>query len=333
MEHPHPQRLRTLSVGGATYDLFLTLKEALQQHGQMMCLKVGGKIEVDRVIETCGGGACNTSVGLSRLGMDASFCGVIGSDQWGEQLLENLQREKVNVSSATVLEHETSSFSIVLSLPSGERTILYTAGVNEHLHDTTFDLEAMQHVDAVYLNHLCETSCMIQNDMIDAIIACPQITFAWNPGGCQIDAGMQENDAARLLRATDLLLLNREEAMTFTNAQDINEALKKLIGAGVANVCITDGARGTHASNGTHVYHCPVLQSVKVVDTTGAGDAFGIAALWALLRGHPLQTMMISGTLNSASVVGAIGAQAGLLREHQITERLDEHLLEVSTVT
>lgn len=330
--HSAPSRLRTLSIGGATFDLFLTMNDDLKERNGTIELKVGGKIEVERVTEACGGGASNTSVALSRLGLSASFCGVVGSDQWGEKLLQNLRRENVNVDAATVVENETSSFSIVLSLPNGERTILYTAGVNEHLHDTTFDTSAMERADAVYLNHLCEHSRMIEDDIVEMIVANPDIHLTWNPGGCQIEAGMTAKDSSLLLKNTNLLLLNKEEACTFTGSGSVEESLQKLIKAGAKNICITDGKHGVIASDGTRTYRCPILKSVNVVDTTGAGDAFGAAATWALLTGQSLQTALISGTLNAASVVSMIGAQAGLLTAAQMKEKLSQRLLTVETL-
>lgn len=312
----------SLSIGGATYDLFLTMDSGIKHGEEGIVLAAGGKLRVQRVIETCGGGACNTSVGLSRLGLKAGFCGVVGADQWGEKLLTIMNKEGVDTTSATVVENETSSFSIILSLPSGERTILYTPGVNEHLHDTTFDVGALTKTDLVYLNHLSDTSCMIENDIIDAIIAHPHIRLAWNPGGCQISAGMNEPDKKKLLMVTDLLLLNKEEALTFSGAATLKEALKILRAAGAKHVCITDGKNGTIATDGEKTYLCPILPDVTVIDTTGAGDAFGTAAAWALSTGASLPISLLAGTLNAASVIGHIGAQAGLLTEHQMRQRL-----------
>lgn len=326
---------RSLSIGGATYDLFLTMgKDAMKQkEGEHIALKAGGKLRVDRVIETCGGGACNTAVGLSRLGLAASFCGVVGSDQWGEKLLATLKKEGVDTSSTTVVEHETSSFSIILSLASGERTILYTPGVNEHLHDVTFDMGAMQKSDVVYLNHLCDTSCVIEDDIIAALVARPEAHLTWNPGGCQIEAGMDAPDKASLLKVTDLLLLNKEEALAFSGTKTIEAALAKLTKAGAHVVCITDGKNGTTASDGKKTYHCPILPNVNVVDTTGAGDAFGTGATWALASGQSLPIALVAGTLSASSVVGAIGAQAGLLTDTKMRTELQKQLLHVSELS
>jgi sugar/nucleoside kinase (ribokinase family) len=318
---------KTLSIGGATYDLFLTLRSQATK-GELV-LKAGEKMRVERVIETCGGGASNTSVGLARLGCAASFSGVLGSDQWGERLRETMMKEGVDVSSATIVENETSSFSIILSFADGERTILYTPGVGEHLHDTTFDKGKLETVDAVYLNHLSETSCMIEDVVASALGIVEDFHLTWNPGGCQIEVGMDHKDKQALLTRTTLLVFNKEEALAFTRTKSIAEAMDRCIGAGVKYVCITDGKNGTTATDGVKAYHCPVAEA-NVVDTTGAGDAFGTAATWALLSGLPLPQALKAGTLNAASVVGKIGAQAGLLRKEEMEKALASTTLTVS---
>lgn len=322
---------RTLSIGGATYDLFLKMGSLNEKKQTHISLEAGSKTKVDQVIETSGGGACNSSVGLSRLGLDAAFCGVVGSDQWGEKLLTTMKKEGVKTDSATIVEHETSSFSIILSLSSGERSILYAPGVNEHLQDATFDMDAISKVDAVYLNHLSDASCMIEDNIIDAILKVPRMHLTWNPGGCQIKEGMHAPHKSNLLKITSLLLLNKEEAMTFSQSKTMEEALKKLSQSGVRVVCITDGKNGTTATDGKTIFHCPILPNVKVVDTTGAGDAFGIGATWALLSGKTLPEMLIAGTLNAASVVEHLGAQAGLLTETQILDRMKNLSVSVET--
>jgi sugar/nucleoside kinase (ribokinase family) len=72
---------------------------------------------------------------------------------------------------------------------------------------------------------------------------------------------------------------------------------------------------------------------VDVVDTTGAGDAFGTAAAWAIAEGQSLPIALVAGTLNAASVVGKIGAQAGLLTEKQLRDQLKNPPLSVSKIS
>jgi ribokinase len=316
---------RTVSIGGATYDLFVQTGSDVVRSvdgRKVFDLPLGHKIRVKNVVETCGGGANNTAVGLSRLGCSAQFCGVLGDDKWGETLLKNFKKEGVDVSAVTIVEGEMSSFSIILSASSGERTILYEAGTNEHLHDANFSRESLKSADWVYLNHIQENSCVIQNDIVDMLTGDAGIHFSWNPGGCQIDAGLNDKNNSALLRQTDLLLLNKEEALRFTGAKTKEDAIKTLLAAGAKVVCVTDGGNGSTASDGKNLYHCPVVKDAPVVDTTGAGDAFGTGVTWAFVQGLELPTALLAGTMNATSVVGTLGAQDGLLTDTQMHTKL-----------
>lgn len=323
--------LRTLSIGGATFDLFVTIDHRIirdEQGKDVLGLPLGAKVPVRHVQGVIGGGACNTSVGLSRLGCEAGFCGVMGDDEWGIRLLEGLKKEHVNVSHATIVEKETSSFSLILNAHSGERTILYDAGTNAHLHDVTFDSGSVRTMDWIYLNHIHANSCVIEDDMIALLQKYPEVCLTWNPGGCQIDVGLRASNNVQMLRRTRLLLLNREEALAFAATETVDQALRVLLAQGAHVVCITDGSRGVIASDGKQRVYCPSL-AVKAVDVTGAGDAFGCAMTWAIASKLDLPTAMIAGTLNAASVVSAIGAQAGLLTDSEMRSRLARHTLAI----
>ena len=323
-----------MSVGGATFDLFVFCDHTVTElpKGPAYTLPLGEKIPVDKIIGKCGGGASNTSVGLARLGCDALFCGVVGDDQWGQALLKNLQEQGVNTDSATIIEEETSSFSIVFTTATGERVILYDAGTNEHLHDVTFPRDRLATVDWVYVNHLHEKSCVIQDDLIDILTSddAPQLT--WNPGGCQIAMGMNHPLNCKLLSHTTILLVNKEEALKLTGESYADEALRRLSSAGATNVCITDGKRGCIATDGTSMYRCGNVQA-QPVDTTGAGDAFGTALTWGILSGFTLPVALKAASINGASVVSAIGAQTGLLTDIDLRQKLQELDLPMSVET
>jgi ribokinase len=326
------QKRRVLTVGGATYDLFVrTGADALcvDCDKQAILLPVGKKVRVHDVVETCGGGATNTAVGLRRLGCDTAFCGIVGSDQWGQRILENLRKEGVDVSPATVVEDEMSSFSIILNVDSGERVILYATGANAHLHDATFDKAAALRADWIVFNHIHEKSCVIQDDIVDVLRKNRTLGITWNPGGRQLTQGMLGKDNAALLERTSLLLLNKEEAFSFTGKKSVPGAIKALLGAGAAMVCISDGANGCHASDGRALYHCPAIQGSTVIDTTGAGDAFCTGVTWAILEGEDLPTALKTGTINATSVLAQTGAQAGLITDIEMRRKLKETRLTV----
>ncbi|MBI5155884.1 carbohydrate kinase family protein [Candidatus Peregrinibacteria bacterium] len=322
----------TVSIGGLTYDLFVDVDHEVAEGRDgthMFQLQLGSKIPVRRVVSGCGGGAANTAVGLSRLGCSAACAGVVGSDQWGGMMLKNLETENVSTKGITVVEHETSSFSIVL-LAQSERVILNEPGTNAHLHDVTFDRSQAAAADWVYLNHIHKASCAIEDDILKMLTDTRPPHLTWNPGGCQIDRGIREKNNALLVARTELLIVNREEAIAFTGKKTTEEALRVMIAAGTRIACVTDGKNGSFATDGTQIHFCPCLPA-KVMDTTGAGDAFGTAMTWALVRGKDLPTALRAGTINGASVVSVIGAQPGLLTETQIQSAIDKSALTVES--
>lgn len=327
-----PSPIRTISIGGATFDLFVSTDRSVhagEGNREGFFLPMGEKIWMTKVQGECGGGAANTSVGLSRLGCTAAFCGIVSDDQWGTRILTNLHNEKVDTAAATILEHEPSSFSIILSAPSGERVILAHQGTSRHLHDVTFDAETAHTMDWLYLNHIHADSCVIEDDLIGILTSPDHPRISWNPGGCQIDAGLRAKNNKLLVANTDILLLNKEEAAAFTQKEGIEYSLRLLKEAGAEIVCITDGKHGAWATDGTAIYHCPAVPC-PVIDTTGAGDAFGTAVTWAIASGKDLPTALKAGTINAMSVVGAIGAQPGLLTDTEIQLRIERTTLDIA---
>lgn len=335
MSHNTPSTarpIRTLSIGGATFDLFMNVSGSsvrAENGNPIIALPLGEKIRVEDIVGVCGGGADNTSVGLSRLGCDAAFCGVLGDDQWGEVIRLNLEKEGVDTRYIAIIEHEHSSFSVILSAPDGERTILTHKSMDRHFHDVTFDREAAREAQAIYLNHIHEKTSVIEDDIV-ATLAAGGIHLTWNPGGGHIETGLRDKGNRALTAVTDLLLLNKEEALAFTKTDSVADALRALIGAGARIACVTDGPRGAVATDGTSVCTCSALPCT-VVDATGAGDAFGTGMTWALLSGKDLPTALKAGTINATHVVGYIGAQAGLLTESQIQTALSETEIHVSS--
>ncbi|MCK5017586.1 MAG: carbohydrate kinase family protein [Candidatus Peribacteraceae bacterium] len=327
---------RTVSIGGATYDIFIEFNsDTLKRHENNgnFCLKPGEKIKTENVTESCGGGASNTSVGLARLGCNAMFNGVVGNDQWGEILLKNFKKEGVDTSAITVVENEVSSFSIILVQANGERIIIYDPGTNAHLHDSNFAKESICSADWIYLNHIQKRSCVIENDIVDILCKNTSTNLTWNPGGCQIDEGYKSKHNEILLNKTTLLQLNEQEAIKFTEEATAEDAIRALLKSGATNICITNGGKGSIGSDGTNIYKCPALQIDKICDTTGAGDAFGTGATWALINDKDLPTALKAGSINAANVVRKIGAQGGLLTETNMESKLKEVSLNVESQT
>lgn len=327
-----PQQTDIISIGGAAFDVFVRAPHATvnRNGGSFIQFPLGAKIKIESEVQSCGGGAANTSVGFSRLNLRAGFCGVIGDDEWGKGIQETLQREGVDTATAIIVEGETSSFSIILVDPAtGERTVLYSGNVNAHLRDPVFPKEELRACRWIFLNHLSDVSNVIMDDLCEILLN-PNTKLAWNPGGSQIKNGLDKGLEKDLLRDTDLLFLNKEEALAFTRMTAVEDALRTLAKAGAAVTCVTDGGNGAWLSDGKILYFSGAVPS-KVVDTTGAGDAFAVGVTWGVIRSLSLPVALKAGMINASSVVESIGTQAGLLTEKELYDKLDSTELEVTS--
>jgi ribokinase len=327
-----PTSFSSLSLGNACIDLFVKIDGKNIDELSRISFAAGEKCHMSDALQACGGGACNTAVGLKRLGLNAAFGGILGSDDWGNHIIHTLQKEGVHIDSATILEGEMSSVSLIIRLESGERIIFSNTGTNGHLQDALLDSETLKAVDVIYLNRLSKESCMIEDDIVRVLAERRYSHLTWNPGGCQIDRGMDYPETRALLRHTSLLLLNKEESLTFTKTETVQDALHTLKKTGVNIVCITDGQNGAFALDDHELLFMPTDTKQTIVDTTGAGDAFGVGMTWALIQGKRLSEALLSGTLNALSVVSMIGAEAGLLTEQQMKSARENTTLSVQSL-
>jgi len=95
---------------------------------------------------------------------------------------------------------------------------------------------------------------------------------------------------------------------------------KEVMKMGPKIVVVTDGSRGVYVATQKHVLFHPSL-SVDVVDTLGAGDAFGSCFVGCCARGMSCEDALRRGIVNSASVIGYMGAKPGLLSHDEVEKR------------
>ena len=90
-------------------------------------------------------------------------------------------------------------------------------------------------------------------------------------------------------------------------------------------VLATDGANGVAASDGKALIRAGRYEDGKVVDQTGAGDAFGSGFLsqWAI--GKSLRESIIFASANSTSVVSKMGAKTGILYRGAVLHDMPLH--------
>jgi len=309
------QNFDVVCVGGAKIDTFLTLHEAnnclrLIKETNELCIKFGEKITVDKAEILLGGNAANMAVGASRLGLNAAIFAEIGRDAFAPKIINTLKNENVDTSNIQQTEGQQSSFSTILNY-KGERTIF-----SEHvrrLHNFNFqDISTKW----VYLTSLGESWREAYAKTVE-FVKKTQSLLAFNPGTLQVQNG--KDSIQNVLSSTNLLLVNKEEAeciLGFSEGQKPIEALlRELKKLGPKIVVVTDGKKGSFAIDTQGMLLKKDIIKTEVIEKTGAGDAYSSGFLSALTYNKPIVDAMDWGTKNSASVIGKVGATAGLLRK------------------
>lgn len=305
-------------VGNAKIDTFLTLHEAnkhlrLLKEANELCIKFGEKIAVDKAEILLGGNAANVSVGASRLGLKTALVAEIGKDEFAQKIINTLKSENVNTSTVLQTEGQQSSFSTILNYKN-ERTIFSEHVKREH----NFSFENIS-AKWVYLTSLGEEWKQAYQKTVD-FVKQTKCLLAFNPGTLQIESG--KRNIANVLLITNLLFVNKEEGEDLLGYQqgqkDIKEILINLQKLGPKIVVITDGQNGSFAINEKGEIFKQEITEGKVVEKTGAGDAYSSGFLAGLTHNKSITNAMRWGTKNSASVIGKVGAQPGLLYKNYL---------------
>jgi ribokinase len=310
-----PDIFDVLCVGDVKIDIFLTLHEAnshlrLIKETNELCVKFGGKIAVEKAEILLGGNAGNVSVGASRLGLRSAIVAEIGRDAFSPKIMNTLKDENVDTSNIQQTEGQQSSFSTILNFKR-ERTIF-----SEHVKRVhNFNFENIS-TKWVYLTSLGEDWKDAYAKTVD-FVKKAQSLLVFNPGTLQIKDG--KSGIENVLSSTNVLLVNKEEAeliLTLPERQNsIEYLLKELQKLGPKIVVITDGENGSFAIDTQGIFLKKDIVQTEVIEKTGAGDAYSSGFLSALTYNKSIAEAMEWGKRNSASVIGKVGATAGLLRK------------------
>lgn len=357
-----PKKFDITSIGGATVDIFLRTQDEIliktsdgSTSSELLCFNFGGKLKVKNVHECFGGGASNTSIGFRRLGLKSAVCNTLGDDEWAQKIMDNYDKEKVNRSYIQEKNAYQSGFSVILSSFEGERTVLFYPGANHMMDESIITKEVIENTKWLFINRISGDSDKIIKKIIRLLKYNKDLKIAWNPGGNQIREGVDKYK--QLLKHTEVIYLNKEEASEFTKKDykkrdeksffynedipkqrkvacklpfytaDCDDIFCKLEKYGVSKIVITDGKCGAQMFHQGDLYFCPTLTEIKSVDSLGAGDAFAVGCTYALVQGLSLQSALKFGTINASSVVHFFGAQAGLLTKRQIQDGFEKHKL------
>jgi len=321
-----------ITFGSATRDTFLILRkrdyrvitESDRNNEKFLCLPFGSKIFIDNVKVFSGGGGTNTSCTFANQGFKTAYIGKVGNDKRGEAVIDDLKKFKIETSFIKKDETYSTAYSVILSFPQGDRTILIYRGACHFITENDVSWEKLKQTKWFYISPLSEKSVDLFNPLVK-FAGENNIKIAANLGDTQLNLPKQV--LIPILKKIDILILNKEEASLLAGISIENEKgiIKKLISfVGAAEiskkqkklVVITKGKKGSLVSDGEYLFEAPT-PSVLPFEKTGAGDAFASGFLSGFLQKNSIEYAMQLGTANATSCIQEIGAKNGLLKKSE----------------
>ena len=300
-----------ITVGSATQDVFLfskVFKPQTVNKDKYNIIPFGDKIDVSDIVYETGGSATNTAVTFARQGFKVACLTKIGLDSAGREVLHQLEKEGVETSLVKKNAKHHTGYSALLKPYSGDRTILIHRGAALYYEKADFNLNNIQ-ADWLFVTSL-NGDLKILKQLVDWAKS-SGIKVAINPGTSELK---KPRRLLKILTGADVVILNRDEAETLVGYNEPVELLVRARDAGISTLVMTDGPAGAWAVQAGFTYRCGRYKNVRVVDRTGAGDAFGSGFVAATMRGGDVEKGLTMGAANATSVVSYIGAKAGILR-------------------
>lgn len=226
-----------------------------------------------------GGAPANVAVAINKLKGCSYFLGQVGSDSFGEFLLDILKEYKVNIDMVKRDGYTTLAFVAIDG--NGERDFEFHRGSDGEYEFSNIKLDDISKNDIIHFGSatgfldgkLKETYFRLKDFAVDNNIF---ISFDPNYRDTLISEGDKEEfvvDCKKFIKDSNFVKLSDEELVLITGEEDIKTGINKLHEIGAKIIAVTLGAKGTMISNGEKIAIVPSIQ-IDQIDSTGAGDAF-----------------------------------------------------------
>jgi len=251
-----------------------------------------------------GGSACNTVIGIGKLGGSARFVGKSGIGEMARLFEKDLKNSNVD----PALFKSPSPTGRVLSIitPDAQRSMLTFLGAAsetqpEEITENCFENAAIVHIEGYLL---------FNEDLIMAALKGAKAAGAL----VSLDlASFTVVEASKTLLKNivkdfvDILIANEDEAKTFTGHRDEIKAVRSL-SENTQIAALKVGERGSFISHDGKIINIEAIGSGAAVDTTGAGDLWASGFLFGLVNGYGLEKCGKLGSACGYEVCQVVGA-------------------------
>jgi sugar/nucleoside kinase (ribokinase family) len=265
-----------------------------------------GAALVDDVHIGAAGTAGGTALVLARLGAAVRSVGIVGDDLAGRLVCELLGAAGVDTTAVERRAGLATSASVIPARSDGSRPALHLVGANAALGELAFDDAVLDGAGFLHVGG-GELFPDVARRALEAARARGVATSLdlLVPG----EAAWWDS-VAGLLPLVDVVLPNDQQVLGLTGAGNLEAGCRQLLDGGAACVVATTGAKGATVVEPEGTQTVPAF-AVRVVDTTGCGDAFSAGFLRACGLGLGRAEAARMGCAVAAQVAQGSGTDAG----------------------
>lgn len=296
-----------ITLGDITIDLYFK-GETLTEKENRFNLAIGGKYVADYFYESVGGGAANVAIGATSFGLNVAVVGIIGENSFKQIILQKLIKKRVSTE-LILFEKNFLNISSILIAKNGERTIVHYLTPYPSLNLQDAVKNNLLKTKMIYFGNLPHVQLKEKGDLLN-FFKKKGVKTALNLGVS--DCRRPIDELKYLIENCDFLILNGYEFADLVKMSyekiDWNISLNKLIGFKNQTLLITDGANGSHLYLNNKIIHQQATKPKKIIDTTGAGDAFTAAFLSSYLKDEDWQSCLSKASHYATKILEKIGA-------------------------
>jgi fructokinase len=261
-------------------------------------------VKIEKTIS--GGSVANSIVGISQLGEKAGFIGKVSDDEFGKKYAEGLKKENVEYFYSKRKEELPTGTCLILVTPDSERTMCTFLGTAGKINENDVDSDVIRKSEIIFLEGYLWDEGEPKKAFDKAINSANQVAMSLSDQFC-VDRH-KPHFLELVKNKLDITFANEQEMTSLIGAKNFNEVinfskqLNKL-------VVVTRGDKGAVAILGEEIVESEILQNLKILDLTGAGDLFAAGFLHGYVNKLSTKNSLKKGTEMSSKVIQQIGAR------------------------
>ena len=297
--------MQVITVGDVFVDCLMSGLSRMPQLGE--------EVYGDDFALAVGGDPALYAINLARLGLDTAVIARLGEDFFSDFIIRNLHEGGVDTRFVIRDRQAQANITFALSLPQ-DRAFATFLGAEGQYTAEVLPWEYFGESRALILfgTRLEQKESIFKQAKAQGMLTV--LNAGWDPTEQWSEAIYE------LGSVIDLFIANEVEVTNLTRQSDPEAALRKLSAYFPISV-VTLGEGGAMACDGERILCCPAFPT-SVVDTTGAGAAFGSGLLYGLLQGWPLADCVTLGNACGGLAITAIGGSTAFPTLTQLQEFL-----------